>query len=78
MPRLFKARVISGGYTAVRMAFLAPEKGWRRLDEVPTPDPAIADACEAALVRLQACLGGTAVHGDLRPPNIFVRWVSSA
>ena len=76
MPRLLSVRVIPGipgGYSVVRMAHLALEDGWTRLDHVRTPNPAIAAACEAALVKLQACLGGTAVHGDLRSPNIFVK-----
>ena len=32
---------------------------------------------DAALQSFQACGNGKAVHGDLRPPNIFVRWVDT-
>ena len=74
MPPLFKPpKVYPGGFTVLQMVHLSPDEGWIRLDSVPGPDLAVAKACEAALARLQSCLGGTAVHGNLRPPNIFIR-----
>ena len=36
---------------------------------------ALEGACEEALSGLQQCLGGVAVHGDLRILNILVRCV---
>ena len=75
MPCLFKSpKVYPGGFTVLQMVHLSSDEGWTRLDSVPSiPDPAVVEACEAALVRLHGCLGGKAVHGDLRPPNIFIR-----
>ena len=74
MPPLFKPpKVYPGGFTVLQMTYLSPDEGWMRLDSVPCPDLAVVKACKVALTRLQGCLGGTAVHGDLRPPNIFIR-----
>ena len=74
MPQLFKPpKVYPGGFTVLQMAYLSHDQGWERLDAVESPNLAVVEACEAALRKLQNCLGGKAVHGDLRPPNIFIR-----
>lgn len=46
-----------------------------QLDRFTGSTQALREACGAALKGLHSCLSGNAVHGDVRIPNIFVRWV---
>lgn len=46
-----------------------------QLDRFTGSAQAMREACKAALAGLHSCLGGSAVHGDVRIPNIFLRWV---
>ena len=63
----------------VEMEYLDPADGWASLYHFSNlADPLdVENACTSALHGLQDCLGGTAVHGDLRAPNIFIRWGAS-
>ena len=47
-----------------------------QLDRFRGSRQVLEEACKAALAGLHNCLGGTAVHGDVRIPNICVRWVA--
>jgi len=63
-----------GGFMLVEMEYLDPDDGWQRLDGATAHDfTALSAACTGALRGLQQCLGGHAVHGDLRACNIYVR-----
>lgn len=71
---------VAGGFTLLRMGYLDPDDGWTRLDELeqyPADFSEVERAANDALARLHSCLAGTAVHGDLRPPNIFLRWAAA-
>lgn len=71
---------VAGGFTLLRMGYLDPDDGWTRLDELeqyPADFLEVERAANDALARLHSCLEGTAVHGDLRPPNIFLRWAAA-
>lgn len=76
-PKLLDGRrQYPGGVEVIRMEYLGPEDGWTSLAALSGDAPGLdelADAADAALVRLHSCLGGCAVHGDLRRHNVFVR-----
>ena len=78
MPELLAEPIAyPGGYMMVEMEYLDPADGWASLYNFndSSADPLNVEiACKNALLGLQDCLGGTAVHGDLRAPNIFIRW----
>ena len=77
MPELLAEPIAyPGGYMLVEMEYLDPADGWASLYHFSNlADPLdVENACTSALLGLQDCLGGTAVHGDLRAPNIFIRW----
>ena len=77
MPELLAEPIAyPGGYILVEMEYLDPADGWASLYNFSDPaDPlAVETACKSALIGLQDCLEGSAVHGDLRAPNIFIRW----
>ena len=77
MPKLLEEPMhYPGGYTMVEMEYLDAADGWATLASFSgAADPrAVAGACNDALQKLHACLEGKAVHGDLRAPNIFIRW----
>jgi hypothetical protein len=64
---------LPGNFTLLETEFLAPSEGWMRLDEFRGNVDALETACSNAVACLHSCLDGRAVHGDLRPPNIFAR-----
>ncbi len=77
MPKLLASpKQYPGEYTLVEMEYLDPADGWASLASFSgAADPlVVAEACNAALQKLHACLEGKALHGDLRAPNIFIRW----
>ena len=77
MPKLLSPpKQYPGEYTLVEMEYLDAADGWATLASFSgAADPrAVAGACNDALQKLHACLEGKAVHGDLRAPNIFIRW----
>lgn len=78
MPKLLVDPVTyPGGYTMVEMEYLDLSDGWSSLQFFRgqvDPDQ-VQRAFDHALRGLQECLGGKAVHGDLRAPNIMVRYV---
>ncbi|KAK9797786.1 hypothetical protein WJX73_003597 [Symbiochloris irregularis] len=63
-----------GGVYLVEVGYLDPLEGWTRLDQAKIEDWAGAiKKLEEAVGKLHQACGGTAVHGDLRGPNILVR-----
>ena len=68
------AELHPGGFRLLEMEHLGREQGWEQLSEFSGDAAGLPEACNLALQGLHSCLGGTAVHGDLRPPNIFVRY----
>ena len=76
MPKLLEEPMhYPGGYTMVEMEYLDPADGWASLQSFTGPaDPGdVERACNYALQGLHESLGGKAVHGDLRAPNVFIR-----
>ena len=65
---------LAGSFTLLETEFLSPSEGWIRLDNFRGDVEALDAACAEAIACLHSCLEGRAVHGDLRPPNMFVRW----
>ena len=57
----------------VEMEYLDPAEGWVQLHSYEGDTDALEAALLGALAGLQQCLGGSAVHGDLRRQNIVVR-----
>ena len=64
---------LAGNFTLLEAEFLAPSDGWMRLDGFRGDVDALETACSEAVAVLHSCLEGRAVHGDLRPPNMFAR-----
>ena len=64
---------LSGHFTLLETEFLSPSEGWMCLDEFHGDVDALDKACSEAIAGLHSCLDGCAVHGDLRPPNMFAR-----
>ena len=56
------------------MEYLDPKDGWRTLWDLTGDLDAVEEQSATALRSLQGCLDGQAVHGDLNPSNIFVRY----
>lgn len=57
----------------VEMDYLDPSEGWTPLLAYQGDASALETALQKAISAFHQCLDGKAVHGDLRPPNIFVR-----
>lgn len=55
------------------MEYLDPSNGWTPLLAYQGDASALETALQKAMSAFHQCLDGKAVHGDLRPPNIFVR-----
>ncbi len=65
-----------GGFLLVEMEdLLSGDQGWQQMADFGGDVEDLEIASLSALEGLHSCLGGAAVHGDLRAPNIFVRWV---
>ena len=64
---------LPGNFTLLQTEFLAPSEGWMRLDEFHGDVDVLEKACFEAVAGLHSCLENRAVHGDLRPPNMFAR-----
>ena len=57
----------------VEMEYLDPSEGWTPLLAYQGDVSALEPVIQKAISAFHQCLDGKAVHGDLRPPNIFVR-----
>ena len=75
-PTLHYHQRLSGGFMLLCYEFLSATDGWVSLNHFDCKEalPLLQAACEKALSALHSCLGGRAVHGDMRPPNIFMCW----
>ncbi len=62
-----------GNVQLLEMQYLRPVDGWIALSHFDGDWDTVTQLCEDALDRLHQCLDSSAVHGDLRPPNIMVR-----
>ena len=62
-----------GGFRLLETEELASSSGWEQLHRFSGDMNILQKASNSALTSLHSCLSGTAVHGDIRPPNIFVR-----
>ena len=66
------------GYPArvqvVKMECLDPTDGWVRLERFTGDRDALHEMAMEAPKSLQSCLDGKAVHGDLNPSNLLVRY----
>ena len=62
-----------GDFRLLETEELASSSGWEQLHRFSGDMNILQKASNSALTSLHSCLSGTAVHGDIRPPNIFVR-----
>ncbi|KAK9827446.1 hypothetical protein WJX74_002905 [Apatococcus lobatus] len=62
-----------GGQHLVEMEYLDPQHGWISLANFDGDWASARFMLEELLQKWQACCDNKAVHGDLRPPNIFLR-----
>ena len=58
------------------MEDLTSGSGWGPMHRFFGSKHELKKASESALAALHSCLDGAAVHGDVRIPNIFVRWAN--
>jgi len=72
-PELVHTEALPGGFSYVEMEYLDERDGWCKLSEYQGDLDAVRAPCKASLHELHACLGGQAVHGDVRPANIMIR-----
>lgn len=75
-PELLAIQQYPGNVLMLEVEYLAAEDGWQRLDLAATAIKdwkGATDKLEVAVAALHDCCGQTAVHGDLRGPNIMVR-----
>lgn len=63
-----------GGIEVVKMEYLDPADGWMPLKRFAGDWDILQEVALEALSSLQSCLDGKAVHGDLNPNNVFVRY----
>ena len=61
----------------IKMEYLDPSDGWMRLERFNGDWDALHEVAMKALESLQSCLDGKAVHGDLNPSNLLVRYAIS-
>lgn len=66
-----------GGVAVIQMEYLDPADGWTPLDRFTGDWDSLQDVALDALELLQTCCDGKAVHGDLNPNNLFVRYTLS-
>jgi len=66
-----------GRVQVIKMDYLDPADGWMRLERFTGNWDALHEVAMEALKSLQSCLDGKAVHGDLNPSNLLVRYVMS-
>jgi hypothetical protein len=66
-----------GRVQVINMDYLDPADGWMRLERFTGDWDALHEVAMEALKSLQTCLDGKAVHGDLNPGNLLVRYVMS-
>ena len=62
-----------GSQYLVEMEYLDPQQGWVSLAAFDGDWASARFLLTELLGKWQACCGKEAVHGDLRPPNIFLR-----
>ena len=55
---------------------LANSNSWEQMHNFSGDMDELEATSISALTSLHSCLNGAAVHGDVRPPNIFVRWAT--
>ena len=73
-PKLLSpVKLLPGGFWFVEMEYLDPSEGWTSLLAYQGDVSALEPVIQKAISAFHQCLDGKAVHGDLRPPNIFVR-----
>ena len=63
-----------GRVQVIKMECLDPADGWVRLERFIGDWDALHEVAMEALKSLQSCLDGKAVHGDLNPSNLLVRY----
>jgi len=63
-----------GKVQVIKMEYLDPADGWMRLERFIGDWDALHEVAMEALESLQSCLEGKAVHGDLNPGNLLVRY----
>ena len=63
-----------GRVQVIKMEYLDPSDGRMRLERFNGNWDALHEVAMEALESLQSCLDGTAVHGDLNPSNLLVRY----
>ncbi len=66
-----------GRVQVIKMEYLDPSDGWMRLERFNGDWDALHEVAMEALESLQSCLDGKAVHGDLNPSNLLVRYATS-
>lgn len=79
-PALVHHETLAGGFMMIVYEYLDPSDGWRALHEfndTRAEPEQITSACIEALSSLHSCLEGRGVHGDPRPPNIFLKMLGS-
>ena len=65
-----------GHVQVIKMEYLDPADGWVPLERYTGDWDALHQVAMEALKSLQSCLGGKAVHGDLNPSNLLVRYAT--
>ena len=65
-----------GDFLLLEMEDLTSSSGWEPMHRYSDNKRELKNASESALAALHSCLDGAAVHGDVRTPNIFVRWAN--
>ena len=63
-----------GRVQVIKMEYLDPADRWMRLERFTGDWDALHEVAMEALKSLQSCLDGKAVHGDLNPSNLLVRY----
>ena len=63
-----------GRVQVIKMEYLDPADGWVQLERFTNNWDALHEVAMEALKSLQSCLDGKAVHGELNPSNILVRY----
>ena len=68
----------SGRVQVIKMEYLDPTDGWMHLERFNGEWDALHEVAMEALQSLQGCLDGKAVHGDLNPSSLLVRYAMVA
>ena len=69
-------RQYPGGVEVIRMEYLDPAEGWTSLSSFSGDWNKVEELVLAAVTKLHSCEDGLAVHGDLNPRNVLLRWDS--